>query len=169
MPHLGSYQGVVVVGPPTTHVLPEKPSRRKLTTNRRVSRAGRTFWTHDASTGPDGPRRARHGPGGYCRPSGIQGVQSPLSTALTRDRIDETAKDQAERFERPSRGKVSREDWRGQRRPEEGSPEAAPLQGPIPWRGVNANPSARPPRPCGDASLRSNRRRAHMASAAAAE
>lgn len=35
-----------------------------------LSRAGRTFWTHDASSGPDGPRRARHGPGGYCRPSG---------------------------------------------------------------------------------------------------
>ena len=74
-------------------------------------------------------------------------MQSPLSTALARDRIDETTKDQAERLERPSRGKVSREDWRGQRRPEEVPPEAAPLQGPIHWRGVNANPSTRPPGP----------------------
>ena len=33
--------------------------------------AGLQFWAHDASPSPNGSRRAHHGPGGYCRPSGF--------------------------------------------------------------------------------------------------
>jgi hypothetical protein len=47
-----------------------------------VSRAGRTLWAHDGSPAPAGPRRAHHGPGGYCQPSKNQGVLGLASVTL---------------------------------------------------------------------------------------
>ena len=67
---------------------------RDAPTARHVSRAGRTLWAHDASPAPPGPRRARHGPGGYCQPSKNQGVLGQASITLNTRRVN-LAKDQA--------------------------------------------------------------------------
>jgi hypothetical protein len=58
-----------------------------------VSRAGRTLWAHDDSPASAGPRRAHHGPGGYCQPSINQGMLGWASTTLDTRRV-RFAKDQ---------------------------------------------------------------------------
>jgi hypothetical protein len=55
---------------------------RDAVTARHVSRAGRTLWAHDDSPPSAGPRRAHHGPGGYCQPSKNQGVLGLASVTL---------------------------------------------------------------------------------------
>jgi hypothetical protein len=87
---------------------------RDAATARHVSRAGRTLWAHDDSPAPARPRRARHGPGGYCRPSRNQGVLGQASTTLDTWSM-KFAKDQAYKPGEPARRSCLAEAWRDSR------------------------------------------------------